>query len=51
MNDLDCFLLCQGYYRWSDSRGEGPSGAFVTYITYLVILKMVYCVYQLESPQ
>ena len=31
VNDLDCFFLCQGYYIWSASRGEGPSGAFVTH--------------------
>ena len=31
VNDLDCFFLCQDYYRLSASRGEGPSGAFVTH--------------------
>ena len=31
VNNLDCFFLCQGYYRWSASRGEGPWGAFVTH--------------------
>ena len=23
LNELDCFFLCQGNYRWSASRGDG----------------------------
>ena len=50
VNDLDCSFLCQDYYRLSASRGEGPSGAFVThcyisylqYVYYILLLLYIY---------
>ena len=41
MNDLDCFFLCQGYYRWSASKGEGPTGYLLHTVTFLVACNML----------
>ena len=48
VNDLDCSFLCQDYYRLSASRGEGPSGAFVTHC-YISCLQYVCYTYRTVS--